>query len=165
MAIRGKKISMVMQDPMTSLNPLKKIGKQIEESITYNQGIKGEEARKMAIEMLSKVGIPDPERRAKQYPHEFSGGMRQRVVIAIAAACRPDSARGSRYQVLAMWVSETLKNGGSSSKSMARACLFRGAKASPWTSLKRLGGVPSMVGSSSPFTPSWGRELSSLPGG
>ena len=62
----------------------------IEESITYNQGIKGEEARKMAIEMLSKVGIPDPERRAKQYPHEFSGGMRQRVVIAIAAACRPD---------------------------------------------------------------------------
>ena len=89
MAIRGKKISMVMQDPMTSLNPLKKIGKQIEESITYNQGIKGEEARKMAIEMLSKVGIPDPERRAKQYPHEFSGGMRQRVVIAIAAACPP----------------------------------------------------------------------------
>ena len=90
MTIRGKKISMVMQDPMTSLNPLKKIGKQIEESITYNQGIKGEEARKMAVEMLSKVGIPDPERRAKQYPHEFSGGMRQRVVIAIAAACRPD---------------------------------------------------------------------------
>lgn len=90
LTIRGKKISMVMQDPMTSLNPLKKIGKQIEESITYNQGIKGEEARKMAIEMLSKVGIPDPERRAKQYPHEFSGGMRQRVVIAIAAACRPD---------------------------------------------------------------------------
>ena len=90
MAIRGKKISMVMQEPMTSLNPLKKIGKQIEESITYNQGIKGEEARKMAIEMLSKVGIPDPERRAKQYPHESSGGMRQRVVIAIAAACRPD---------------------------------------------------------------------------
>ena len=90
MAIRGKKISMVMQDPMTSLNPLKKIGRQIEESITYNQGIKGEEARKMALEMLSKVGIPDPERRAKQYPHEFSGGMRQRVMIAMAAACRPD---------------------------------------------------------------------------
>jgi len=89
LGIRGKKISMVMQDPMTSLNPLKKIGKQIEESINLNQGIKGEQARKMAIEMMHKVGIIDPERRANQYPHEFSGGMRQRVVIAIAAACRP----------------------------------------------------------------------------
>ena len=89
LTIRGKKISMVMQDPMTSLNPLKKIGKQIQESIELNQGVKGEEARKLAIEMLKKVGIPDAERRANQYPHEFSGGMRQRVVIAIAAACRP----------------------------------------------------------------------------
>ena len=89
LTIRGKKISMVMQDPMTSLNPLKKIGKQIEESINLNQGIKGEQAKKMAIEMMHKVGIIDPERRANQYPHEFSGGMRQRVVIAIAAACRP----------------------------------------------------------------------------
>ena len=89
MTIRGKKISMVMQDPMTSLNPLKKIGKQIQESIELNQGIKGEQAKKLAIEMLAKVGIPDPERRANQYPHEFSGGMRQRVVIAIAVACRP----------------------------------------------------------------------------
>jgi len=89
MSIRGKKISMVMQDPMTSLNPLKKIGKQIQESIELNQGIKGEQAKKMAIEMLAKVGIPEPERRANQYPHEFSGGMRQRVVIAIAVACRP----------------------------------------------------------------------------
>ena len=89
LTIRGKKISMVMQDPMTSLNPLKKIGKQIQESIELNQGIKGEEARKLAIEMLKKVGIPDAERRANQYPHEFSGGMRQRVVIAIAVACRP----------------------------------------------------------------------------
>ena len=85
MTIRGKKISMVMQDPMTSLNPLKKIGRQIEESIELNQGIKGPEAKKLALEMLKKVGIPDPE----QYPHEFSGGMRQRVVIAIAVACRP----------------------------------------------------------------------------
>lgn len=89
MSIRGKKISMVMQDPMTSLNPLKKIGRQIEESIELNQGIKGPEAKKMALEMLKKVGIPDPERRYQQYPHEFSGGMRQRVVIAIAVACRP----------------------------------------------------------------------------
>ena len=87
--IRGKKISMVMQDPMTSLNPLKKIGKQIEESITLNQGITGEAAKKEALEMLKKVGIPDPERRYNQYPHEFSGGMRQRVVIAIAVACHP----------------------------------------------------------------------------
>ncbi len=87
--IRGKKISMVMQDPMTSLNPLKKIGKQIEESIELHQGLKGEAAKKEAIEMLKKVGIPDPERRYNQYPHEFSGGMRQRVVIAIAVACHP----------------------------------------------------------------------------
>ena len=90
MTIRGKKISMVMQDPMTSLNPLKKIGKQIQESIELNQGIKGPEAKKMALEMIAKVGIPDPERRYNQYPHEFSGGMRQRVVIAIAVACHPD---------------------------------------------------------------------------
>ena len=90
MQIRGKKISMVMQDPMTSLNPLKKIGKQIQESIELNQGIKGPEAKAKALEMLKKVGIPDPERRYNQYPHEFSGGMRQRVVIAIAVACHPD---------------------------------------------------------------------------
>ena len=89
MGIRGKKISMVMQDPMTSLNPLKKIGKQIQESIEINQGLKGEEARKKAIEMMELVGINDAERRADQYPHEFSGGMRQRVVIAIATACHP----------------------------------------------------------------------------
>ncbi len=89
MSIRGKKISMVMQDPMTSLNPLKKIGRQIEESIELNQGLRGDAAKKRAIEIMGQVGIIEPERRAKQYPHEFSGGMRQRVVIAIAAACRP----------------------------------------------------------------------------
>lgn len=87
--IRGKKIAMVMQDPMTSLNPLKKVGKQIQESIELNQGIKGAQAKKLALEMLAKVGIPNPELRYNQYPHEFSGGMRQRVVIAIAVACRP----------------------------------------------------------------------------
>ena len=90
MTIRGKKISMVMQDPMTSLNPLKKIGRQIEESIELNQGIKGAEAKEKALDMLRKVGIPDAERRYNQYPHEFSGGMRQRVVIAIAVACHPE---------------------------------------------------------------------------
>lgn len=87
--IRGKKIAMVMQDPMTSLNPLKKIGRQIEESIQLHQGLKGEEAKKEALKMLNLVGIPDAEKRYNQYPHEFSGGMRQRVVIAIAAACHP----------------------------------------------------------------------------
>ena len=87
--VRGHEIAMIMQDPMTSLNPLKKIGKQIQESIEHHQGLHGEAAKKAAIEMLAKVGIPDPERRYEQYPHEFSGGMRQRVVIAIAAACRP----------------------------------------------------------------------------
>ena len=90
MTIRGKKISMVMQDPMTSLNPLKKIGRQIEESIELNQGIKGPEAKKLALEMLKKVGIPDPERRYQQYPHEFSGGMRQRVLIAMGIAAGAD---------------------------------------------------------------------------
>ena len=89
LGVRGKKIAMVMQDPMTSLNPLKKIGKQIQESIEHHQGLKGAEAKKAAIEMLAKVGIPDPERRYEQYPHEFSGGMRQRVMIAIAFACDP----------------------------------------------------------------------------
>lgn len=87
--IRGKKISMVMQDPMTALNPLRKIGSQIQEAIELNQGLKGPAARAEAIRMLEAVGIPDPEKRYEQYPHEFSGGMRQRVVIAIAVACRP----------------------------------------------------------------------------
>ena len=86
---RGKQVAMVMQDPMTSLNPLKTIGWQIEEAIKLHQGLQGEEAKKKAIEILSDVGILEPERRAKQYPHEFSGGMRQRVVIAIAMACNP----------------------------------------------------------------------------
>ena len=86
---RGKKISMVMQDPMTSLNPLKRIGTQIQESIELHQGLSGAEAKAEAIRMLDVVGIPDPEQRYYQYPHEFSGGMRQRVVIAIAVACHP----------------------------------------------------------------------------
>ncbi len=89
MAIRGKKIAMVMQDPMTSLNPLKKVGKQIQECIELHQGLKGAVAKKATLQILEKVGIPYPEMRYNQYPHEFSGGMRQRVVIAIAVACRP----------------------------------------------------------------------------
>ena len=89
MTIRGKKIAMVIQDPMTSLNPLKKFGKQIQECIELHQGLKGAVAKKATLQILEKVGIPYPEMRYNQYPHEFSGGMRQRVVIAIAVACRP----------------------------------------------------------------------------
>lgn len=88
--IRGKKISMVMQDPMTSLNPLKKVGMQIQESIELHQGLDKAAAKAEAIRMLDIVGIPNPEVRYNQYPHEFSGGMRQRAVIAIAVACHPD---------------------------------------------------------------------------
>ena len=88
--IRGKKISLVMQDPMTALNPLRKVGVQIQESIELHQGLKGQEARREAVRMLELVGISDPERRYGQYPHELSGGMRQRVVIASAVACRPE---------------------------------------------------------------------------
>ena len=87
--IRGGEIAMVLQDPMTSLNPLKTIGRQIEEAVILHQHLRGAEARRAVLETLSDVGIDDPERRYKQYPHEFSGGMRQRVVIAIAVACRP----------------------------------------------------------------------------
>ena len=87
--VRGKEIAMVLQDPMTSLNPLKTIGAQIMEAIELHQGMHGEQARKEMLSILTDVGITEPERRSKQYPHEFSGGMRQRVVIAIAVACRP----------------------------------------------------------------------------
>ena len=87
--IRGKEIAMVMQDPMTSLNPLKTVGWQIEEALKLHQDLKGEAAKQKAIEILADVGIPEPARRYTQYPHEFSGGMRQRVVIAIAMACNP----------------------------------------------------------------------------
>ncbi len=88
--IRGKKIAMVFQDPMTSLNPVRTIGEQITEVITWHFGTPHAEAKAEALEILRKVGIQDPETRYKQYPHEFSGGMRQRVVIATAIACRPE---------------------------------------------------------------------------
>ncbi|MBQ8160999.1 MAG: ABC transporter ATP-binding protein [Clostridia bacterium] len=87
--VRGKKIAMVTQDPMTSLNPLKTVGRQIQEAVELHQGLRGRAARQETYRILESVGISDPQRRYRQYPHEFSGGMRQRVVIAIAVACRP----------------------------------------------------------------------------
>lgn len=87
--VRGRKIAMVLQDPMTSLNPLKSIGRQIGEALELHQSLKGEAAKKRIQEILADVGIEEPARRMKQYPHQFSGGMRQRVVIAIAIACKP----------------------------------------------------------------------------
>lgn len=89
-SLRGKEISMVFQDPMTSLNPTMKIGKQIMEGLVQHQSLTKAEAREKAIEMLKLVGIPNAEERIDAYPHQFSGGMRQRVVIAIALACRPN---------------------------------------------------------------------------
>ncbi|MBQ7655731.1 MAG: ABC transporter ATP-binding protein, partial [Clostridia bacterium] len=89
LTIRGKEIAMVLQDPMTSLNPLKTIGAQIEEALKLHQNLTGPAAHRAVIDILTDVGITEPERRSKQYPHEFSGGMRQRVVIAIAMACNP----------------------------------------------------------------------------
>lgn len=88
--IRGNKISMVFQDPMTSLNPTMKVGAQIIEGVKRHKNISAEEGRKLAIEMLNLVAVPQPERRINQYPHEFSGGMRQRVMIAIAMASYPE---------------------------------------------------------------------------
>lgn len=89
-SIRGKKIAMVFQDPMTSLDPTMKIGKQITEVIIKHEKASKEEANKRAEELLELVGIPNAKERMKQYPHQFSGGQRQRIVIAIALACNPD---------------------------------------------------------------------------
>ncbi|WP_114381601.1 ABC transporter ATP-binding protein [Paenibacillus prosopidis] len=87
--IRGKEMGMIFQDPMTSLNPTLTIGRQITEGLMKHQGMSSEAARDRAIEMLTLVGIPNPASRVNQYPHQFSGGMRQRAMIAIALACNP----------------------------------------------------------------------------
>jgi peptide/nickel transport system ATP-binding protein/oligopeptide transport system ATP-binding protein len=88
--IRGNRISMIFQEPMTSLNPVFKTGNQVSEAICLHQKISKKQAMKKAVEMMAKVGIPDPAHRAQDYPHQLSGGMRQRVMIAMALACNPE---------------------------------------------------------------------------
>ncbi|WP_159350038.1 ABC transporter ATP-binding protein [Roseomonas harenae] len=88
-AIRGNDVSMIFQEPMTSLNPVLTVGRQIGETLRLHQGLSKQQAEQRSIEMLKLVGIPAPERRVREYPHQLSGGMRQRVMIAMALACNP----------------------------------------------------------------------------
>ena len=88
--IRGGQIGTIFQEPMTALNPVHKVGRQVSEVLLLHRGLSKEDAWKESIDLLGRVGIPDPEKRVNEYPHQLSGGMRQRVVIAIALACKPD---------------------------------------------------------------------------
>lgn len=88
--LRGNKIAMIFQDPMTSMNPVYRVGQQISEAIVHHQNLSSAAARSKAVEMLELVGIPEPDKRAESYPHQLSGGMRQRAMIAMALACEPD---------------------------------------------------------------------------
>src|SRR5690606_31949665 len=88
--VRGKSVSMIFQEPMTSLNPVFTVGEQIAETLILHENIGSAAAQVRALELMTQVGIPQPEKRLKSYPHELSGGQRQRVMIAMAIACRPD---------------------------------------------------------------------------
>src|SRR5262249_32165801 len=88
-ALRGNRLSMIFQEPMTSLNPVMTTGDQVGEPLTLHRGMKRKQALTEAVELFKLVGIADPERRVHEYPHQMSGGMRQRVMIAMALACRP----------------------------------------------------------------------------